>query len=963
MKKSFFKVLLTVSVLILVGYTQNVLAQKGVITGKVIESSSGQPMAGVAVFIKGSKKIAITDSDGNYSLTSGFGKIKLTATFLGFAKIEKDIYFNASAKVIDFVMEEDLFNLDEIIVTGVFDERSKLQSSVSISTLEQQQVELSGSRQITDVVKQLPGFYVDGSSGEVLTRVYSRGVSASASWERGWYYTSLQEDGLPVSVASWFFNGPDFYYRSGSDIGKVEAVRGGSAAITTANSPGGIINFISPEGSDEFKGFAEIKSGAYDGTGNLLNRIDIGFGGPMGNNWYYHIGGFGRTDQGAREIDLKGARGAQVKANFKKVYGEENYVKVYGKYLNDHTLWWTEIPVQNFDAPEGVGDFNLLTSSTLPEPIRARLPDGRQFDTNPNAVRDFDNNDIIHNVDQSLGLDFKHVFANGLGIRNNVKYSVKSAEQAINLVTSNFNLNEFPLYGLTTAGRPLFGGEVTWNIADTKEEVAKVFIGVPTGDIAETPVNIASSSLPLNKVMGTGNWYIASTQNELIENLSLNKKIGKNSLSAGFYYAFSDTEFSELADVLFMTFEPNPRRLTATLRTLGGTGEEIALTDPNGITRQSGSIYINSRAEEEQIAFYAGDLIDFGNVNIDLGLRYESINHKGSNDGFTPLSRLSLSSEQLGGFDKDVSTGYDNGVFVENGILYEFDYTYDYLSYSVGLNVLLSDAFSLFGRFSSGNKAPDLGYYYHNFSNVAIPKGEVERVFQTEVGMKLKSDKMDFFLTGFLVNTDNIFSPNVIIPTDPSIPTYFPSPTLFGESAGGGLEVDAKYYIGEKASLQFSGVYQRIKATDWNYWSANDLNDRDDDQIIDASGNDLPFNPNLIVNITPTFYLAEDKLNIYANGYFVSEQFANIPNGFKLPAYAVLGLGVSYNISEHVTLGLNGTNLLNTIGASFFQNTEGQLAPEPEVVTREFVQSRPNTTFYLRGQLPRLLSLRLKYNF
>ena len=82
-----------------------------------------------------------------------------------------------------------------------------------------------------------------------------------------------------------------------------------------------------------------------------------------------------------------------------------------------------------------------------------------------------------------------------------------------------------------------------------------------------------------------------------------------------------------------------------------------------------------------------------------------------------------------------------------------------------------------------------------------------------------------------------------------------------------------------------------------------------------------------------------------------------------LPAYQVLDIGATYDIGEHLTVGLNGVNVLDNVGALFFQNTQEQLAPEPDVVTEEFALNNPETIFYLRSQLPRFISARVKYKF
>ena len=71
-------------------------------------------------------------------------------------------------------MVADPLELDGIIVTGIFTERSKLESAVAITTLSQADMQMRAARGTADLLKAIPGTFTDASAGEVFTRVYSR---------------------------------------------------------------------------------------------------------------------------------------------------------------------------------------------------------------------------------------------------------------------------------------------------------------------------------------------------------------------------------------------------------------------------------------------------------------------------------------------------------------------------------------------------------------------------------------------------------------------------------------------------------------------------------------------------------------------------------------------------------------------------------------------------------------------
>src|SRR5690606_18671200 len=137
----------------------------------------------------------------------------------------------------------------------------------------------------------------------VFTKVYTRGISASAEDDMGWYYVSLQEGGLPVSLVQHSYYSPEMFHCLGLTTERVEAIRGGSAVITSLNGPGGIYNFISRRPRDHFSGEVQLQSGL-QGEGNPLYRVDGVVDGPLGKDWFFNAGGHYRHDDGARDVDF-----------------------------------------------------------------------------------------------------------------------------------------------------------------------------------------------------------------------------------------------------------------------------------------------------------------------------------------------------------------------------------------------------------------------------------------------------------------------------------------------------------------------------------------------------------------------------------------------------------------------------------------------------------------------------------
>ncbi|OYX82070.1 MAG: hypothetical protein B7Y83_16090, partial [Flavobacteriales bacterium 32-34-25] len=216
-------------------FSISIYAQEGKIQGKVSDSG-GMGLAGTSITIEGTNKAQNTDVDGNFTLTGiKNGTYQIVVSFIGFKTQKLSVKVPQSAPL-KITLADDQAVLDEVVVTGVFDKRTRLQSSVAISSISAKQMERTAATSAGDLLKNVPGVYVNQARGEIQNTVYSRGISAgSIDNANGYYYVSMQEDGLPVTNLNL---GVDYYLRADAGTAKVEAVKGGTASILGANAPG-----------------------------------------------------------------------------------------------------------------------------------------------------------------------------------------------------------------------------------------------------------------------------------------------------------------------------------------------------------------------------------------------------------------------------------------------------------------------------------------------------------------------------------------------------------------------------------------------------------------------------------------------------------------------------------------------------------------------------------------------------
>ena len=126
--------------------------------------------------------------------------------------------------MIDIIIKENAESLDEIVVTGVVNPKSKIESSISVSTVNIKQIEQATPRSAGELFRIIPGIRAESSGGEGNANFNVRGVPVSSGGSR---YLQLQEDGLPIMLfGDTSFGNADNFLRIDSNIGRVEAIRG-----------------------------------------------------------------------------------------------------------------------------------------------------------------------------------------------------------------------------------------------------------------------------------------------------------------------------------------------------------------------------------------------------------------------------------------------------------------------------------------------------------------------------------------------------------------------------------------------------------------------------------------------------------------------------------------------------------------------------------------------------------------
>jgi outer membrane receptor protein involved in Fe transport len=313
-------------------------------------------------------------------------------------------------------VESAPLNLDKIVVTGSAKKISKMKSSVSISTMNSEQVQATGATNAAEVLRSIPGIRSESSGGEGNANMTVRGLPISAGGAR---YLQLQEDGLPIlQFGDIAFATPDMFYRTDFGLGSLEVVRGGSGSTSATNSPGGIINFINNTG--------EVKGGKLGLTAGLnFNewRGDFAYGGPLNDTGLRgFVSGFYRMGDGFRDANTRLEEGGQIKANITQSF-DGGFVRASFKHLDDQT------PV-NLPVPITTNASGQISEVPGIDPLTATLYSrawGQDLTRNgDNSLSSTNVNDAMTVKTDSIGLEGSYDFGDGWNISDKFRWADNS---------------------------------------------------------------------------------------------------------------------------------------------------------------------------------------------------------------------------------------------------------------------------------------------------------------------------------------------------------------------------------------------------------------------------------------------------------------------------------------------------------------------------------------------------------
>ncbi|MDQ3605817.1 MAG: TonB-dependent receptor plug domain-containing protein, partial [Gemmatimonadota bacterium] len=173
------RIVLLVMSLALLGSAERAAAQQRTVTGSVVMETTGAPLSDAAVQVVGTSRRALTDPQGNFSISVPAGDVRLLITRIGYTS--RTVPVPAGQSTVAVRLGEDVLNLEGIVVTGQATTVARRNLANAVATVNAQDVERAPAQSLDKALQgKIVGANISTNSGAPGggVQVDLRGVSS-----------------------------------------------------------------------------------------------------------------------------------------------------------------------------------------------------------------------------------------------------------------------------------------------------------------------------------------------------------------------------------------------------------------------------------------------------------------------------------------------------------------------------------------------------------------------------------------------------------------------------------------------------------------------------------------------------------------------------------------------------------------------------------------------------------------
>lgn len=278
-------------------------AQKseGSLSGYVQDKKNEERLPSVTIFVKGTAQGTSSRSDGTFVVKNiPEGKQTIVAQYVGYKPQEIDITVESGKNnEIRFELEEDMFNLEQVVVTGTRTPHYVKNVPIRTEVVTSQSLRTKNAQNIFEALEGIPGLRVESQCQFCnFSMVRMQGLGAE--------HTQVQINGQPIysGLASVY----GLEQIGTGDVDRIEIVKGAGSALYGSSAVAGAINIITREPSAIPSVSADIQFGNYGTNAYNISSSMRNDKGNIGLNIYAQ-----KVDHGVIDETSEGNTREEVK--------------------------------------------------------------------------------------------------------------------------------------------------------------------------------------------------------------------------------------------------------------------------------------------------------------------------------------------------------------------------------------------------------------------------------------------------------------------------------------------------------------------------------------------------------------------------------------------------------------------------------------------------------------------------
>ncbi len=261
-------------------------AASGAITGTVVDAETGDPLAGVNVYIEHTTNGDATDVNGSYEITnSPVGEWRIVASIMGYQQIHKVIQVGVNETItLNFELKSTILEMGAVVVTGTSTPHLLEDTPVRTEVIPRKIIEQKQAINLAEALSFQTGIRVENNCNNCnFSQVRILGMDGK--------YSQILIDGDPVISSLAGVYGLEHFPEEMVD--QIEVVKGGGSSLYGGGAVAGVINMITRR--------------------PLLNQVRIKYqNSSTRGEMDQHVGAVAET------VFKKGTSGAYVFGSFRK---------------------------------------------------------------------------------------------------------------------------------------------------------------------------------------------------------------------------------------------------------------------------------------------------------------------------------------------------------------------------------------------------------------------------------------------------------------------------------------------------------------------------------------------------------------------------------------------------------------------------------------------------------------------